>query len=1345
MLSKLSVKKPMTIFVAVVLVIVLGIVSFAKMTPDLMPNMDLPYVLVLTTYAGQTPETVETVVTKPLERSVSVIDGVKLVRSTSNDSYSMCMIEFADGTDMNTATTDVRAALNTLSDNWDDAVGSPYLIKINPNILPVAMMAVDYEEKDRSAISDFVTNELHNRLEGIDGVASVADMGVVVEKENVMISQTKLDALNKKINAALDSQFDKAEGEIKKAKSDLEKSAAEAESGAGVITDSIEAINGQQEALSAQLAAAQKEADDGRTKLLSAKMELLDQKSTLTTTKQVLEATYKALLSLKTSYDELMEKRAELAGRLETLEALYERYAAAAADLLKPALTEEERAVIQAEIEEIEKALEPLGVKTGELSDAIASVKASIAKVDASIGEAKKKLSELETEPDLLDTTLKSISDRIGQINSGIEQLDTALKGLDDNSVTVNGALATLAQQQSSADFKMSGALATLSAKQSEVNAAAAQLSAAQGEIEKNLKELQTKKEEAKKKADPNAIVTIDTIAGILTAQNFSMPAGYVTDESNNRFLVRVGDEVADEKELTDLPLFDSKIDGIGVIRLSDVADVFTSDNADDIYTKVNGSDGVLLSFTKQSDIATATVCDNINATAKALEKEFEGLHFTTIYSQGDYINIIIRGVLQNLLMGAGLAIILLLLFLRDIKPTAIVAVSIPVSVIFAVVLMYFSGISLNLFSLSGLAIGVGMLVDNSVVVIENTYRLRRLGYSPVKAALNGARQVAGAIVASTLTTVCVFFPIVFVEGITRQLFMDMALTITYALAASLIVALTLVPAMSRYMLKKVRQPGNTSEGAVWRTYDKSLRFVLRHKLLALLLVIVLLIGSGALVLRRGFSFMPSMSDTEVQVTVQLDANATFEETVKAAEQVNDVLSEYDEFETVGVMVGNTSALISVAPSGSGQSAAGSLTGYGVLKNEYVKRGKAIGKEIETKLNIDGEVTVSADGSSSMSTLIGDGSVQITLFGDDLKKLKTTAEDMAKKLGELEGVDEADSGVGATSPELKVTVDRKKAAEYGLTTAQVFQQIASAVAGEKTSTTLKTDKGKTIDIVTVKDETQKIGADKLGSVELTYTDKEGGEKKTALSTVAKIEKSETMDTIQRRDQKRYLTISGTVKEGYNLTDVSARAKELFRDYKLPQGFSMDFGGSDKETMEALQQLLLMLLLGVIMIYLIMVAQFQSLKSPFIIMFTIPLAFTGGFIALLLTGFDISVVSLVGFIMLCGIIVNNGIVLVDYINLLRLNGKERVEAILEAGKTRMRPIFITALTTVLGLSVMALGIGTGAEMMQPLAIVCIGGLLYATLMTLYIIPLLYDAFNKRELHKIEAEELEAVSE
>ncbi|MEE0868223.1 MAG: efflux RND transporter permease subunit, partial [Ruminococcus sp.] len=247
------------------------------------------------------------------------------------------------------------------------------------------------------------------------------------------------------------------------------------------------------------------------------------------------------------------------------------------------------------------------------------------------------------------------------------------------------------------------------------------------------------------------------------------------------------------------------------------------------------------------------------------------------------------------------------------------------------------------------------------------------------------------------------------------------------------------------------------------------------------------------------------------------------------------------------------------------------------------------------------------------------------------------------------------------------------------------------------------------------------------------------------SSIADISKSETLDVITRQDQKRYLSITGTLKDGYTLTDVSNKAEKLFDDYKFSEGCSIEFAGSNKATMDAMSQLVLMLLLGVVLIYLIMVAQFQSLKSPFIIMFTIPLAFTGGFLGLLITGFDVSVVSLIGFIMLCGIIVNNGIVLVDYINRLRRDGKERVEAIVEAGKTRMRPILITALTTILGLSVMALGIGTGAEMMQPLAIVCIGGLIYATFMTLYIIPVIYDAFNKKELRKVEESELEAIDE
>ena len=380
-----------------------------------------------------------------------------------------------------------------------------------------------------------------------------------------------------------------------------------------------------------------------------------------------------------------------------------------------------------------------------------------------------------------------------------------------------------------------------------------------------------------------------------------------------------------------------------------------------------------------------------------------------------------------------------------------------------------------------------------------------------------------------------------------------------------------------------------------------------------------------------------------------------------------------------------------------------------------------------------------------MTSLLGSGGVEVILYGDELDTLKNTAEDMAEKLKTVDGIDEVDSGVGATSPEIKVTVDKTKAAEKGLTVAQIYQQVATAVSNEKTSTTLTNDNGDDMDVVVVKDEKQQISSDNVGTVQITYTDSEGNEKTTSLSSVAEISESETMDMISRQNQKRYLTITGTLKEGHTTTQVSNDTKKLFDEYKLPNGCSIEYSGSDKMTMEAMSQLMLMLLLGVVLIYLIMVAQFQSLKSPFIIMFTIPLAFTGGFLGLLLTGFDVSVVALIGFIMLCGIIVNNGIVLVDYINKLRLDGMERREAIVEAGITRMRPILITALTTVLGLSVMALGIGTGAEMMQPLAIVCIGGLLYATFMTLYIIPVIYDAFNRKELRNVDESDLEDIDE
>ncbi|WP_294909723.1 efflux RND transporter permease subunit [uncultured Ruminococcus sp.] len=1345
MLSKFSVKKPMTVFVCVVLVIVLGVVSFLKMTPDLLPNMDFPYAMIMTTYGGQTPETVESTVTKPLEQSISTIDGVKDITSNSAENYSVLIIEFEDGTNMDTATVDLRSSLDTISDNWPDGVGTPYLIKANPSMLPVAMTAVEYEGKDRNELSDYVSDELLNKLEGIDGVASVSDKGIVVEKENIVISQKKIDALNKKISAALDDQFSDAEDKLNSAKKEIDDNISKAESGSQTISSSIEQINAQQEFVASQLEDAQKNAESGKTRLLSAKMQLLDQKASLTQTKQTLETAYQALLSIKTSYEELLAQKKELTDTLNTLNQISDNYVAIVNQMITLDKDSEEYKQLEKQLEEIDEQLKPFNIRKEGLALAIESANAALSKVDSSLSQINETLAELGTDTSKLDSTLQELTDKIAVINSGIAQIDSAISGLDDKSVSVDSALATISKQQSSADFKMSSALSTLTAKQGEVQSAVTQLDSAKKDVQGSIDTLKEQKDKAKNKADMNNTVTLETVSNILTAQNFSMPAGYVTDDENNKYMVRVGDKVANEKELKSLVLFDTKIDGIGVVTLDDVADVFLKDNSEEIYAKINGNPGIVLSFSKQSDIATSTVCDNINTTLEELSNENEGLNFTNLYSQGDYISIVINSVLQNLLLGALLAIIILFLFLRDIKPTVIVACSIPISVVFAIVLMYFSGVTLNMISLSGLAIGVGMLVDNSVVVIENIYRLRGLGYSAIQASLNGAKQVAGAIASSTLTTICVFLPIVFVEGITRQLFVDMALTIAYSLLASLIVALTLVPAMGQRMLRKIKSQKNPENSKIIKGYEKSLRFVLHHKVCSILVVVAVLGASIFGALAKGFSFMPNMSSTEVQISAKLDDNATLEETIDTAEQINKVLNGYDEFETVGVITGSSTSLMGL--SGGSSADTGSVTAYGVLKDEYTKKSEEICDRLSDDLEkVKGEISVSGGSStSSMSSVLGNGGIEITLYGEDIETLKKTAEDMAKQLETVEGIDETDSGVGATSPEIKVSVNKAKAAEKGLTVAQVYQQVASAVASEKTSTALTNGNGSDLDVVIVKDESKKISPDKIGSIDITYKDSEENEKTTSLSSIADISKSETIDVIKRQDQKRYLSITGTLKDGYTLTDVSNKAEKLFDEYKFPEGCSIEFAGSNKATMDAMSQLVLMLLLGVVLIYLIMVAQFQSLKSPFIIMFTIPLAFTGGFLGLLITGFDVSVVSLIGFIMLCGIIVNNGIVLVDYINRLRRDGKERVEAIVEAGKTRMRPILITALTTILGLSVMALGIGTGAEMMQPLAVVCIGGLIYATFMTLYIIPVIYDAFNKKELRKVEESELEAIDE
>ena len=1345
MLSKFSVKKPMTVFVAVVLVLVLGVVSFMNMTPDLMPNLDFPYVIMMTTYPGQSPESVEKTVTKPLESAMATLENIKNVTSTSAENYSMVMLEFQEDSNMDSVTVDIQGKVDQIEGSWPETVGTPILMKINPNMMPVAMTAVNYEGMDRAELSDYMESKLLNQLEGIDGVANITTMGILEESENVVINQDKLDALNKKIENALNDKFGEAEDKLNEAKQTISDNINKAEDGANQLTIAKDTLNEKQKEASQQLANASSGLNAKQLELLQTKLTLLNKESELLTQKEQLQTIYDKLIELQESYNDLKSQESTLTGNYEFLNSLNEEYLALLDSLKEYTPDSDFYAEIIASIEVIDEKLKEYGFTSSDLPSKVTEAKNTLDKIASSIETIKTTISTMGFSiDDLFNSTIPQLKSALDQMDQGLVAIDTALTQLENGEITINQALAELDAQSSVANFQMNSAMSEIVANQATLTATVAQLDNAKKEIDASADELKTQKQKAMDAANVNNTITMETISGLLVAQDFSMPAGYITTDKNQKYMVRVGDEIKDNNELANMILFDFGIDGVEPVKVSDVADVFVVDNSDDIYAKINGDNGILLSFTKQSNYATAEVSDNINAKFKELSEENQGLTFTNLMSQGEYIYLIVNSVLQNLMYGAILAVIILLIFLKDIRPTLVVGISIPISVIFAIVLMYFSGVTLNMISLSGLAIGVGMLVDNSVVVIENIYRLRSLGVPPIKAAMNGAKQVAGALVSSTLTTVCVFLPIVFIQGVTRQLFTDMALTIGYSLLASLFVALTLVPAMGQRMFRNVKEKKHGIFDRFIKYYEKSIRFTLKHRAIALLFAIVLLFGSTFLAFAKGFSFMPNMSSSEISITATMPKENTLEDTVKVADEMNKILNEeFDYFETIGVLIGNTTSLMGMS---SGETDPSSITGYGVLKPEYEKQSLEITTELQEKLSsLDGEITVSgAMSMSSMSMLTGEG-ISIKLFGDDLEKLQSTAKDMAEKMSELSGIEKTETSIEDTTPEIKITVDKAKAISKNLTVAQVYQQVASALTTEKTATTLTNDYGNNINVVVVDTTDEKTSVEDIMAMKLTYTTTEGEDKKVTLSEIAEITMSESMNSISHDGQQRYVTVTGTVKEGFTTTAVSNDVKALFNDYELPTGFTIEHTGTDATTMEAVKQMGLMMLLGVIMIYLIMVAQFQSLKSPFIVMFTIPLACTGGFLGLILTGNDVSVVALLGFVMLFGIIVNNGIVLVDYVNQLRLEGKDKREALIEAGVTRMRPILMTALTTVFGLLITALGSGTGTELIQPLAIVCIGGLLYGTLMTLYIVPVMYDLFNKKELRKVTEEDLEEIDD
>ena len=1470
MISKFSVKRPYTVLVGVVLILVLGYVSFTSMQTDLLPDMNLPYAIVYTTYIGASPEEVETTVTRPIEQAMATISNIENISSTSSENLSMVILEFAQTANMDSITVDMREKLDQIEGAWSDSVGNPIIMKLNPDMMPVMVAALEGGDLSQSELTDLVENEILPELESIEGVASVSSTGTIEEQVQVVLREDKIRDVNEKVRSALDKKFDDAQAELEENKSELE--------------SGEQSLNSGQEQLKTQTGKAQERISSGSSQMLSGKLELNEKKkeiedalseldkseSELKTQEEQLEEGEKNLLALpaqktaletqETSIDqavavvgtltaEQVEQLNQSIAQLEQVLGIAQSDAsetevitegeteqetaalienspnltqAAQEETLSEEITVEQdiqdEAAVDQDIQEntaeqpvldestasdvpdenaeadviqdgtdqnvLEEAGAPEEVEqeeelvldesqddtnqTSEIPDygSLAEDAASAAQemtalkaqydqlveqrnqlialgVDVTLSGNDLKTNIEKVRFSLLDTQ-KQLEDGIAKLQEQIdktpEQLETIQKGKDaveqgkkqiaDGRTQLNAAkeqLTAAEKQLADGENRLSGAQSQIDGARIdatiEMAVGKAQLQSGKQQIETALDQIEEQKEAAYDQSDVTELVTTDLVKNILSAQNFMMPAGYVTEDGID-FLVRVGNKLTSMKDMEDLVILDLHMEDLDPIKLSDVADVVMTDNSDEIYATVNGHPGVMLTMQKQSGYSTGTVSNRIKEKFTELEETKGDIHFIKMMDQGVYIDMVVDSVIQNMLSGAGLAILVLLVFLGSFRPTLVIACSIPISIMTAIVCMYFSNITLNIISLSGLALGIGMLVDNSIVVIENIYRLRSEGYSVKKAAVEGASQVAGAIVASTLTTICVFAPILFTEGITRQLFVDMGLTIAYSLVASLVVALTLVPAMAAGLLKKGTDKKHRIFDKIQNVYAVLLKGALKVKILVILLAFGILVLSAKLAVSKGTEFMGDMESTQMSLTLTTPEGSSLADTAKVADEAIKRIETLDDVEDIGAMVSGSN-MMSMMGSGSGSDREVSM--YVMLKEDKKLSNDELAAVIlDQTADLNCEVSVQTS-NMDMSSLGGSG-ISVMIKGRELDKLKEIASDVADILSSVEGTRNVSDGIEEKTVEMRLVVDKNKAMSYQLTTAQIYQFLQQKLAEAGSATTLSTESND-YDVLVISDADETLTRDKIRELTIEGTNADQKKEDVPLSELVEFVDTEGFSSINRDAQNRYVSATAEIADGYNIGLVSAEVEKKLEDYEVPKGYSVTMKGEDETINDAMGQVMKMMILAIVFMYLIMVAQFQSLLSPFIIIFTIPLAFTGGFLALYLTDKPVSVIAMIGFVMLAGIIVNNGIVLVDYINQLRRDGMQKKEAIVESGRSRLRPVIMTALTTILGLCTMAAGNGMGADMVQPMAIVTIGGLTYGTLMTLFVIPCVYDIFNR----------------
>lgn len=820
--------------------------------------------------------------------------------------------------------------------------------------------------------------------------------------------------------------------------------------------------------------------------------------------------------------------------------------------------------------------------------------------------------------------------------------------------------------------------------------------------------------------------LSFSQVTAALAGENVNLPAGTLKEGTIN-FLIRTLGRFESIQDIEKILISNIRGNKIYLGDIAKVEDTFKERNS---ITYVNGKPGIMMSLQKESGKNTVTVAKRIFKELEAIQKLLpDDISITPVFDSSDFIKKTISQVGWVALYGAVLAVFVLLFFLGNLSSTLIISFAIPISLIFTFSLLYFSNLTLNMMTLGGLALGIGMMVDNSIVVLENIFRYRELGTDIKKSACLGASEVGPAISASTFTTIAVFLPIVYVQGIASELFRPMGYTITFSLLTSLLVALTLVPMLSSKILRfKVKDNSQSvsKENLVKNSlkqggrifnftreeYVRLITWSLRHRGIVFILAVIIFVGSIMLVPFVGTEFIPSSDQGQFNINITLPTGTNLETTREVVREVEKIVSEIPEIKSMLTTAGEGSGGMGFSTEGGNS---GTIMINLVDQNKRERNMAQIINELRQKIGTypDAQIKFSEQGFSFSSG----SDLEVKISGDSLDELENIANRILILLAEVEGVYDLKSSVEDVRPELHVNIDREKANLYGLTTAQIASTVHDALLGRVVS--IYQEKGKQIDIRIRLEEEDRNSIEEVENILISSS----AGLQIPLKEIAEVTVDSGPKGIDRKNQQRVVNVSANISDRF-LSKVIQDAQQQLDKLVLPEDYHYEFVGENREMQESFKELALALALSIILVYMIIAAQFESLLMPLAVMFSVPFSLIGVILALLLADKSLNVLSFIGIIMLVGIVVNNSIVLIDYINKLRQKGMERKEAIILGGKTRLRPILMTMFTTVLALVPMALGVGEGSELRAPMAITIIGGLTSSTFLSLIIVPIFY---------------------